>query len=232
MKLRKLVHSLGFRLIVIVFGIFLLSTATLAFTALRLAQSSTSDAVESLLYTVTDSASSKIRGEIAKHTRMLQGLASSDFFRDEDIPLEEKCQQLQKIAELIPDSEYENIVIYDTEGYTYTSDGEKIQVQGDYIDASMRSETFVSDPTIDSVTGELYQFFSAPVFNDDQKPIACIAAELSGELLSSILDQVRFGSTNSLVQIVNRKSGRIIASTELDDVISKKAHSNFKINII
>jgi len=222
MKLSKFIHTLRFRLIAIVFVIFLISNITIVTTSLLLSESSTSDSVESLLYTVTDSASCKIRGEIQKHVQMLQGLATTDYFKNEEIPLYEKCQQLRKIAELLPDSEYANIVIYDAQGNTYTEDGEETQVEGEHIYAAMRSETFVSDPTIDPVTGELFQFFAAPVFNDDQKPIACIAAELSGELFSRKLEEVHFGSTNSLVQIVNRKTGKIIASSELEDVMEGK----------
>ncbi len=113
MKASKFFQSLQFRLIAIVTLIFLASNIVIVTVAMRLSTKSTNDSVDALLNAVAKSASEKIKAQEEKNFRMLNALALSDFLKDENLPLREKCAQLTKIAKV--SDEYENIGFYDLE---------------------------------------------------------------------------------------------------------------------
>ncbi|MCR4823431.1 MAG: HAMP domain-containing protein [Treponema sp.] len=218
MKLKKYVQSLEFRLISIVLGIFLFSNVIIVSTVMKLNTSSTTKTVNQLLDAVTDSAAGKIKGETEKQFRMLSSVARMDLLSDDNIPLIEKCQQLTRIAKV--SSEYENIGFYDLEGNSFTAAGQKIQLQRPYIEAAKDGKNYVTDPAINPVTNVLFQIYSVPVFNSDNKPVGCIAANVFGDVLSKKIEQISFGQSDSHIQVVNRISGHTIASNVFEDVLS------------
>ena len=111
MKISKFFHSLQFRLVAIVLGIFVVSNIVLVSVSMNLSTVSVTASVESLLNAVTDSASGKIKGETEKSYRVLETLALMDSITSEDTPLIEKCRQLTHISKV--SDEYENIAYYD-----------------------------------------------------------------------------------------------------------------------
>lgn len=218
MKVSKFFHSLQFRLIAIVLSIFIVSNIITAFVALSLSRPAVSKTVSRLLDSVTDSVAGKIKGEVEKQFRMAEAVAEMDFLKDESIPQIEKCRQLTRISKISDD--YENIGLYDLDGNSYTAAGQKIQLQRAYIDAAKKGERYIADPAINPVTHILFQIYSVPVFDSNKKPIACIATNVMGEVLSKKLNQITFGTTNSHIQVVNRNTGHIIASPDISDVES------------
>ena len=139
---------------------------------------------------------------------MLSAFAKMDILRDESIDLYEKCSQLTRIAKV--SDEYENIGYYDLQGKGYTAAGQKIQLKRVYIDAAGRGETYIADPAINPVTKILFQIYPVPVFNSDNKPIGCISANVMGDVLSKRIEQISFGTSDSHVQVVSRKSGHTV----------------------
>ncbi|WP_407425502.1 methyl-accepting chemotaxis protein [Treponema sp.] len=224
MKLTKFFRTLQFRLIAIVLAIFLVSNVGLSYTAINLSTSSTSKTVSRLLDAVSDSAAGKIKGETEKQFRMLEAVAAMDFLKDDSKTLLEKCQTLTRIAKI--SSEYENIGLYDFQGNSYTAFGQKIQLQRAYIDAAKEGKRYLADPAINPVTNILFQVYAVPVFDSNKKPIACIAANVLGEVLSKKIEQVSFGTTNSKVIVINRKTDLIVASTEVSEVFEGKGFVN------
>lgn len=218
MNLPKFFHTLQFRLIAIVVAIFAVSNVILVSTALKLSTSSTEKTVSNLLNSVTDSAAGKIKGETEKQFRMLEAIARTDFLKDENVPLLEKCQQLTRISKVSPD--YENIGFYDLEGNSYTAAGQAIQLQRAYIDAAKEGKNYIADPAINPVTNVLFQIYSVPVFGDNGKPVGCVAANVMGDVLSKRIEQISFGTNESTVQVVSRKSGHTVASTVFDNVLT------------
>ena len=217
MNVSKFLHSLQFRLIAIVVSIFIVSNVIIVVTALSLSTSSTTNTVHQLLDAVTDSASGKIKGETEKQFRMLQSLAKMDDMRDEEVSVYDKCRELNRISKVSED--YENIGYYDLAGNSYTAAGQKIQLQRAYIDAAAQGKTYIADPAINPVTNILFQIYAVPVFNEDNKPIGCIAANVLGDVLSKRIEQISFGVSDSHVQVVSRKSGHTIASTVFENVL-------------
>ncbi|MBR1536679.1 MAG: HAMP domain-containing protein [Treponema sp.] len=217
MKIKKFFHSLQFRLIAIVVTIFIVSNVVIVSTALNLSTSSTEKNVAKLLDAVTDSASGKIKGETEKQFRMLEAIARTDFLRSDEVSLQEKCKQLTRIAKV--SSDYENIGYYDLDGNSYTAAGQQIKLQRAYIDAAKAGQNYITDPAVNPITNVLFQIYSVPVRDDGGIPIGCLAANIMGETLSKRIAQISFGSSDSHVQVISRKSGHTVASTDFNQVL-------------
>ncbi len=217
MNVKRFFQSLQFRLIAIVVTIFIVSNVVIVSTALSRSTASTSDAVSKLLDAVTDSAVGKIKGETEREIRMLESVARMSMLHDESIPLLEKCRELTRIAKV--SLEYENIAFYDLDGNSYTAAGQKIQMQRAYIDAAKRGENYIADPAINPITNILFQVYAVPVRDDGGIPIGCLAANVMGDVLSKRIAQISFGSSDSHVQVISRKTGHTIASTDFDQVL-------------
>jgi methyl-accepting chemotaxis protein len=216
----KFIHSLEFRLIAIVLTIFAISNVTLSVVSINGSSASISETVEKLLNAVTDSAAGKVKGETEKHFRMLNAVAKSDFLKDSEISLYDKCQQLTRIAKV--SDEYENIGFYDLNGNSYTAAGKAIQLNRPYIEAAKLGQTYITDPAVNPVTNILFQIYSVPVYDNNEKPIGCLVANVFGEMLSKRIEQVSFGTFDSHLQVVSRKSGHTVASTVFDEVTSSQ----------
>ncbi len=218
MNVKKFFQSLQFRLIAIVVAIFIVSNVIVVSAALKLAKSSTSDSVELLLNSVTDSAAGRIKGETEKHFRMLEALALMDNLRNPDIQLIEKCREMTRISK--NSSEYENIGFYTLKGEGFTAAGQAIQIERAYIDAARHGENFLADPAINPVTHVLFQIYSVPVYDENKKPVACLTANVMGETLSKKIEELSFGVSDSVIKVISRKTGHAVASTQFDDVMA------------
>ena len=212
----KFIHRLEFRLISIVLSIFVVSNVGLTFTAIRTSTTSINENVDKLLNAVTDSAAGKVKGETEKHFRMLNAIAKTDFLKDSGLSLYEKCRQLTDIAKV--SDEYENLGFYDLDGKSYTAAGAPIQLSRVYIDAAKIGQTYITDPAVNPVTNILFQVYSVPVYGHDDKPVGCLVANVYGEMLSKRIEQVSFGTFDSHLQVVNRKTGHTVASSVFEEV--------------
>lgn len=217
MNIRKFFLSLQFRLIALVLLIIIASNASIISISMTLSKKAVKATVDRLVDSVTDSAAGKIKGESEKQFRMLEAVANLDFLKDPSVSHLSKCQQLTRIAEISED--YENIGFYDLEGNSYTSTGQKIKLDRVYIKNAAKGQKTVMDPSINPVTNVLFQIYAVPVFGTNGKPIGCVTANVMGDNLSKKLDQISFGTTHSFVQIINRKTGHIIASADIEEVI-------------
>lgn len=220
----KFFHSLEFRILAISIGIIILSNVFLTFISLNLSLSANQESVEALLDAVSDSAAGKIKGETEKQIRMLEALARSEFLTDSNISLREKCAMLSKYAGV--NKEYENIGYYDLGGNSYTADGRKIQLQRVYIDNAKLGKNTIMNPAINPVTNILFQIYAVPVY-DGNKITGCIAANVLGESLSEKIAQLTFGKSDSMVMVIDRESGKIVASQQIEDVQNENNLSSY-----
>ena len=220
MKISKFFQSLQFRLIAIVLAIFIVANVIIVSTALALSTKSTTDTVEHLLDSVTESVAAKVKGEMDKQFRMLQALAIMDIIRKDETPLRDKCAQLTSIARV--STEYENIGFYDIEGNSFTAAGQPIQLKRAYIDAAKQGKNYITDPAVNPVTNVLFQIYAIPVLGYNGQPVGCLSANLMGETLSKRIEQMSFGVSDSNLQVINRKSGVTIASNHFEQVTSFK----------
>lgn len=220
----KFFHSLEFRILAISIGIIILSNVFLTFISLNLSLSANQESVEALLDAVSDSAAGKIKGETEKQIRMLETLARSEFLTDSNISLREKCAMLSKYAGV--NKEYENIGFYDLAGNSYTLDGRKIQLQRVYIDNAKIGKNTIMNPAINPVTNILFQIYAVPVY-DGNKITGCLTANVLGESLSEKIAQLTFGKSDSMVMVIDRESGKIVASQQIEDVQNENNLSSY-----
>ena len=216
----KFFQSLQFRFIIITACILLLSLSLVSFISTYIARQTISKTTYDLMNAITDSAAGKIKGESERQFMILKAISKNEFLRDDSVPLREKCRRLSEFAKI--DSCYENIGYYTLEGESYTAQGQHIKLERDYIKAAGRGETMVMDPAINPVTNILFQIYSAPVYDDNNRPIACISANILGETLSKRIAGINFGSGNAIIQVVNRVTGFTVASTNLEQVYNRE----------
>ena len=215
---KKFYQSLQFRLVVIVVAIFFLSTAISVTATLSLSKSSTSDSVSLLIDSVTETAESKIKSEVDRHFMVLEALAAMDILKDPDSPLLPKCQELTRIAGISDD--YENFGFYTLNGDSYTAQGQLINLEREYINAAKRGQKYQQDPAINPITNVLFQIYSVPVYDRNNKPIGCLSANVMGETLSKTIEQLSFGVSDSAIRVISRTSGHAVASTNFEDVMA------------
>ena len=231
MKISKFIQSLQFRLIAIVLAIFIAANVIIVSTALALSTKSTTDTVEHLLDSVTESVAAKISDERKKQFHMLNSIAIMDYIRSDETPLRDKCTQLTKVAGVSP--EYENIGYYDLDGNGYTAAGQKIQLKRAYIDAAKQGKTYITDPSVNPVTNILFQIYAVPVYDYNGRPVGCLSANLLGETLSKKIEQMSFGVSDSNLQVINRTTGVTIASNIFEQVnTGKRADADADSNLL
>ena len=179
-------------------------------------RSTVSSTTYEFLNSITDSASGKIKGETERQFLLLKALAETDFMKSNTLTLREKCAQLSRIAKVDPS--YENIGFYNLSGESYTSAGQYIKIERDYIKGAAEGKSYILDPAINPITNVLFQIFTYPVYDTNKKPIGCIAANVYGETLSHRIEQIKFGSEKATLQVVNRDTGLTVASTVIQEV--------------
>ncbi|MCR4734348.1 MAG: HAMP domain-containing protein [Treponema sp.] len=213
----KFYKSLQFKFIVITIVILLFAASLISILSTSISKNTISKTTYELLNAITDSAAGKVKGENEKQFLLLEALGRSEFLRDDTIPLSEKCSRLSAFSKI--DECYENIAFYTLDGESYTAQGQYIKLEREYIKVAAEGKTYIQDPAINPVTNILFQIYSAPVYDENNKPIGCIVANILGETLTRRIENIKFGSDNSIIQVSNRKTGKTIASTNIEQVI-------------
>ncbi len=212
----KFYKTLKFKLTLTIASLILVACLVLGTVSYIVASNNITKTTYELMNSVTDSATGKIKGEVEKHIHMLEGVAEMDQLKDPNISMREKCQQLTRIAKI--SSDYENIAFYDLEGNSFTAAGQAIKLDRDYIHNAANGKKTIKDPAINPITNILFQVFAFPVYDLDHNPIGCICANIYGEILSYRIKDIKFGSDEALICVVNRTSGNTIASTNIKEV--------------
>ncbi|MCR5724378.1 MAG: HAMP domain-containing protein [Treponema sp.] len=211
-------HSLQFRLIAMVLAIVVVSNVALTVIADNLSSATVTETVHQLMDAVTDSAASKIQGEIEKHVRLVETVSAIDFVRDPAVPLAEKCVRLRALSKISDD--YENVAFYDTDGNSITAGGMPIHFPDRlYIKEALKGNLFQMEPMVSSATGEFLQQYSAPVRDFNNKIIGVAVVNLYGESLSRKLADIHFGKQSDIF-VISRTSGKTVASKDVQRVYS------------
>ena len=216
----KFYQSLQFKFTVVICFVMLFSTVLLSTISTRFATSTVSKTTYNLMNAITDSAAGKVKGEVEKNFLVLNTIAESDFLKSPNIPLLEKCQQLSRIAKVEPS--YENIGYYNLKGESYTAAGQYIKLDRDYIKQAALGKSCVMDQSINPITNLLFQIYSVPVYDFNNNPIGCLSLNVHGNTLTNRIENIKFGSEGSTIQVVNRVSGYTIASTTFEEVLNRQ----------
>ncbi len=211
-------HSLKFRLILLVILIVAFSNVTLTIVANKLSSSTVESTVKQMMSAVTDSAVSKIVGETERHFRVAETVAAMDFVRDPRISIKEKCERLRQVRKISED--YENVSFYDINGYSYTLYGDPIHFpERLYIKEGAKGNYCMMEPAVSPATGIFLQQYSVPVYDTNNKIIGVSVINLFGESLSKKLSTIQFGNMSD-VYIISRTTGKTVAAKDVKRVYS------------
>ena len=213
----KFYNSLKFKLTAVVCCIIFVILVAQGLVSSNFSTQSIDVSIGQLLDSISESAAGKVQSEVEKHYHMLSTIANYRYFKDPDTPLDEKCRQLTRLAR-VHSTVYENIIYYTLDGEGYTAAGLPIKIDREYIKSSARGERFIQDPSVNPVTNVFFQIYASPVWGSPRKVTGVIAANVYGEALSNSIRNIKFGSENAFVQVVNTLSGNIIASTRIEEV--------------
>jgi methyl-accepting chemotaxis protein len=216
--------SLRTKLLVVVLGIVVVSNFVVALVAYRISKVELTAVVTEALSAHAESASVNILTINNEQYKMLSTLAALSVLKDPSVPLETKYQTVHAVA--VEDKSYVNVAYYDDTGMSYTAAGLKKDFSGrDYFKVSILGSKYVSDPYISDVDGKLTMVYSLPVFDKANKPIGVVAAVVSGEMLSEVVEKIVIGK-NSYPSIIDMKTGTIIGSSDRDTVRNKQNINN------
>ncbi len=213
-------HSLQFKLMVMVLVIVLFSNIALGITARIVATSSLSDAVVQTMETNTRDISNQVSSIREKQFRFLEGIANLPSIKSDEYSLREKTDFIMGIWSVSP--EYVAISFVNKEGYSYHENGTLLNnIDQDYVQEALSGNYYSSEPEMSKVLGSVMQYYSVPVYNSEHKIIGAILAIVNGDALSNMVAEITVGKESHPI-VVSRSSGKFIASSDFDDVLNGK----------
>lgn len=173
--------SLKSKLILLLFGIILISNGILGFIAYSMSKMALEDSVEQVVTATAEKVAVAIKESINTEFRMLEAMAENPALSRDDISLDEKCTTVRSATKI--DSIYENIAFYDKNGNTVMDSGELLNfADREYFKSAMSGSHYLSDPTISPLNGKLLVFFAVPVKEKTRiKSSACLSRSLTAK---------------------------------------------------
>ena len=213
-------RSMQFKIIAIVAAIVIVSNVSLELIATNLSTQIVTDTTKQLMDSVTESVAYRVSDENKKQFHALLALGAVDFVKDEDVSVEGKCDRLRDITYISP--EYEDILYFDLDGNSFTMEGKPIHIPDrEYLQETYKGKNYVDDTMTSPVNNGLLQHYTVPVYNDSHKIIGVLCANVNGDNLSNIIKGITVGNDSHPI-IISRKSGKTVASSNIDDVKSEQ----------
>ena len=154
----------------------------------------------------------RIDGEL----KILETMARIDIIEDEKVSIEEKL-------EILKDRERENsyniMAIVDNMGNAITTNGESFNIKDrDYFLQASTTGRGISEPLISRADGVMGVFLTVPI-KSDTETVGYILAGLEGDILSSFVEDIRFGESGEAFMI--SKDGTLIAYKDRELVLNR-----------
>lgn len=217
--------SLKAKLMLLLISIVALSNIILGSIAYTMSKSSLENSVEKTITTISEKVASEVVQANDREFHLLEVLANMPAIKDTNTSIQEKNFILSEAAKT--DSNYENIAFYDESGTTIMTDGKTINLADrQYFKQALLGNRYVSDPTISPVTNQLLMFYSVPVYNQYRTHIiGAICAVFHGDTLSAMCRRIYIGK-DSHPFIINMKTGKTVADSNIDYVINGQILKN------
>jgi methyl-accepting chemotaxis protein len=206
--------SLKSKLILLLFGIILISNGILGFIAYYMSKMALENSVEQVVTATAEKVAVAIKESINTEFRMLEAMAENPALSRDDISLDEKCTTVRSATKI--DSIYENIAFYDKNGNTVMDSGELLNfADREYFKSAMSGSHYLSDPTISPLNGKLLVFFAVPVKEKNtNQVIGVLVAVAYGEKFSNICQEITIGA-ESHPTVINMKTGKTVADAKI-----------------
>ena len=202
--------TLGAKILFIVLLIVFISNVSLTFLAFKTSTKNTTNGVTNQLSSQVASIAGSISSMNQNELSRLKVLANLAFMKDENVPFEEKQNQLNSVLKSLG-PRYENIAFYNKNGDALVANGEIVNFASrEYFSVAFSGKDYISDPKFSPVTNSVLQHIGVPVFNNENKPIGALVLVIKGNPLMGMVSNIDLGQDYHPT-IVNLKTKEVIA---------------------
>jgi methyl-accepting chemotaxis protein len=209
-------RSLRAKILIVILTVTVLSNLGITWLAYTISGRELKKAGEVDLKHVTSSVAESIYEANQKEFKMLRTLASLPLIKNPAVSLAEKYDMVRAVP--ATDSSYIDVTILDTNGKAYaTANGQLIDLSDrNYFTQAMAGESFVTDPFVNKVTGNLSIVYSVPVYDEKHTIINVLFAVVNGDKLGRVVQRLVVGNNRNPV-VISRSSGDIIGDAANED---------------
>ena len=189
----------------------LLSANVVGLIAGKMAAKSITQSVNNNLTSIADKIATEISDYNEVELNNLRVLAKMDYFRDENVSMWDKQQQLNSIAKQYS-GRYDNFIFYNTKGIAYTKEG----TTRDFTSSptwqkAMKGQEVVTEPVYNNYLKCETMQYAIPVYNKNGKIIGVLNTILIGNPLKDMISQIDMGD-GMHPAIVSCETGETIAN--------------------
>ncbi len=172
-----------------------------------------------------------VQGKVLDAVRHVALLAESSVIRSDNIALEEKTREMQKIYDLI--KLFDDITLLDREGIVLTS--LKYDFRGDWkykkwFKSSLEGKLAVSPVHIITQPTRFVIIVTAPIFGDDKKVKAVLAGRIGMERIWEMTDKIKIGSTGFI--FITDDFGKVLSWPDKDKILYKIMPENLRAGLL
>ena len=219
------IKSVKAKLLAATLAVVVASNIVIGLIPYKMSGSEMESSVQTTMETIAKNISIQIDDMNQREFRMLGTLAQLDYMRDSYIPIKEKIKFMSKSTTSM-DKNYMMVSAFDAFGYTFDEDGKRHDFDGTpSYENTMLGKKSITDP--DDASGNLAMLYSSPIFDEELQPAGAVYAVVKADRMSAICSSITIGK-NSHPKIVNRKSGMVVGSENIDD-IKRKANIQIKL---
>ncbi len=207
--------------LLIIFGLLIaLSILVLAVFALQLSKKAVTEKVQTHLIDKAADTSEVIEGRIGAMFQFIEGIARAPILRDPDITYAKKNAYLAN--EAAANDQILELNTTDTKGRRYNSAGNVIDVSDrQWFNSAVKGTPNFSEPIFSRANkGQLIAVFAVPIYNDENKIVGVLAANIDGLWLSKQISDLVVGKTGECY--ILGVTGITIADKDKDLVINQK----------
>ena len=153
-------------------------------------------------------------GEIKQWFEYLDGIASQQILREENVSYLEKARILEELSKDVERGIV--LTIVDPKGIYYSPNGQQFDVSGQkwFKDSQGGTKKYFSEPFRDIKTGKLIAQAIVPIIGKNNTLTGVLTAVFDGYMLSNMIDTIKVGKTGGC--FILSKSGVNIANRHRD----------------
>jgi len=191
-------------------GLIVISNIAIGIRSMSMSVEQITKTTDQVLTMQCNEVSEKINTLCEEQFTMLEGLSRVQIFKDKNVDLKTKVDQLSTIVADYG-GKYENIAFYDKDGFSYLPSGVLHDFSsGEYWKGAMKGERWTRAPALNPITNTILMFFSVPVYADDGEIIGVMVAVVNGNPILDIVKDIDIGGGMHPV-VINLTDGSYVA---------------------
>ncbi len=211
----KLTHSIRFNLFLTFTMIVLVSVSFIGLMSYRSTKSIIIESVRIELSNVAEKLAGQVNSLNTQEFRMLHGLASLPFLRDDGMSLKEKNDISFNVAS-VDTGRYADVTVFNDRGGTYMGDLYIEYPDAPHVASALKGVDYVVPPFPNEEN--FFLCYGVPVYDYSNKISGLIGAIVHGFYLTELVSGLSEGGKYTPV-LVDRMSGTIIAHPDKDVVL-------------